>query len=134
MSASEKGPSESGREPGHSGEPIPGDGKCCPEHGVFCDEAWAGIAEKLGLSARQVAILRRILADQSEEEIAQALALSRDTVHTHMQRLHQKLHAHSRLQLATAVFGPCLVWHFESPPPSGCRLRRCHLRRRIDAL
>jgi len=104
---------------------------CFDGQGLFCQDAWAGIAEKLGLSAHQVAILRRILADQSEEEIAQALALSRDTIHTHMQRLHQKLDAHSRLQLATAVFGACLVWHFESPPPSGCRLRRCHLRRRL---
>ena len=101
---------------------------CIDGEGLFCHEAWAGIADRLGLSERQAQILRHMLADQSDEEIALELGLSRDTIHTHLQRLREKFHAHSRLQLAIPIFGACLVWHLESPPP-----RDCPLRRRLDA-
>lgn len=96
----------------------------CDSHALFCAEAWAGIAEQLGLSPRQVQILQGMLADESEDEIARALDLSKDTIHTHMGRLHEKLGAHSRIQLAVQVFRACHAWHFASSPPRNCSLRR----------
>ncbi len=84
-------------------------------HGLFCEEAWAAIADKLELSPRQMEVARCVLTDQSDEEIARALGLSRGTVHTHVERLHEKLDVHSRVQVVTrvvAAYTPIL------PPPS----------------
>jgi DNA-binding CsgD family transcriptional regulator len=93
---------------------------CCEGPGLFCEEAWAGITERLELSPRQAQIAKAVLADQSDDEIAQALGLSPDTAHSHVQRLREKLHAHSRLQLATRVFATYLAWRTDSGPPIGC--------------
>ena len=96
---------------------------CSQRDGLLCEEAWGGIADKLGLSPRQMEVARYVLADQSDGEIAQALSLSRGTVHTHVERLHEKLEVHSRVQLATQVFATYLAWRIESPPPTDCPLR-----------
>jgi len=93
---------------------------CGDGHGLLCREAWVGIGDVLGLSPRQAEVARCVLADQGEDEIAQALGLSPDTVHSHVKRLREKLHAHSRLQLATRIFATYLAWRIESPPPIGC--------------
>ncbi len=81
------------------------------------------IASKLDLSSRQVQVARCVLSDQGEEEIARALGLSRGTVHTHLERLHEKLEVHSRVQSARRVFAAYFAWLIESPPPSGHPLR-----------
>lgn len=96
---------------------------CCKGRGLLCEEAWAAIANKLELSPRQMEVARCVLTDQGDGEVAQALGLSRGTVHTHVERLHEKLHVHSRVQLATQVFAAYLAWRIESPPSTGCPLR-----------
>ena len=120
-------PGEQSRELGgrrkRPGARVPPVFPCSNGGGLFCEKAWAGLAEKLELSPRQMEVARYVLADQSDGEIAQALGLSRGTVHTHVERLHEKLHVHSRVQLATQVFAAYLVWRIESPPPTGCPLR-----------
>ena len=93
---------------------------CCDGPGLFCAEAWTGIVGKLGLSPRQAQIAKCVLANQSDDEIAQALGLSWGTVQTHMERLHERLGVHSRLQLATQVVATYLAWRRESAPPRGC--------------
>ena len=105
------------------GARVPRAFPCSQRDGLFCEEAWGGIADKLGLSPRQTEVARSVLADQSDGDIAQALSLSRGTVHTHVERLHEKLAVHSRVQLATLVFATYLAWRIESPPPRGCPLR-----------
>ncbi len=80
MSVPEKPPPGS-KGPGHSGEPVLGDGKCCPEHGVFCDEAWAAIAKRLGLPPRQAEVARGLVAGQGDRQIARALGISLPSVH-----------------------------------------------------
>ena len=96
---------------------------CSLRHGLFCKEAWERVAGKLGLSPRHTEVARSALADQSEEDIAQALGVSQRTVHTHVERLHEKLEVHTRVQLVTLVFATYLEWRMESPPPIDCPLR-----------
>jgi len=120
MSPSEKRPSESGRGPRHSGEPVPGDGECCPEHGVFCDEAWAAIAKRLGLPSRQGQVARGLVAGQSDDEIARSLGLSWETVQTHMKRLHARLNIQNRVELVNLAWAAYYAWRRESPPPKVC--------------
>ena len=123
MSASEKGPSESGRGPGHSGEPVPGDGKCSPEHGVFCDEAWAAITKRLGLPPRQAEVARCVVAGQDNKEIARVLVLSRETVHTYVHRLFARLDIQSRVELTTLAWDAYHAWCRDSRPPQRCPRR-----------
>jgi DNA-binding CsgD family transcriptional regulator len=122
MSASEKGPSESGRGPGHSGESVPGDGKCCPKHGLFCDAAWAAIAKMRGFSPRQVQMLRRLVVGEGDRQIASALGLSLATVQTHMKRLYERLRVHCRIELGMQVSADYYAWRAESPPLPGCHI------------
>ena len=89
---------------------------------LFCDTAWAGIRDKLGLSVRQASIVRYVVADECDAAIARALGLSRSTVHTHMDRLHKKLDVHTRVELVGRIVAAYLTWRTESPPPPGCRL------------
>ncbi len=56
---------------------------CCPPHGVFCDEAWAAIADKLNLSPRQVQVARCVVGGQADREIVRTLGISWHTVQTH---------------------------------------------------
>ncbi len=120
-------PGERSRELGGRRRPpgawVPRLSPCSNGHGLFCEEAWAAIADKLDLSPRQMEVARCVLTDQSDGEIARVLGLSRGTVHTHMERLHERLHVHSRVQLATQVFAAYLAWRIELPPPTGCPLR-----------
>jgi DNA-binding CsgD family transcriptional regulator len=94
---------------------------CVDGHHLFCDEAWAGIADRLHLSPRQAQIVKCVLADQSDDEITRSLGISWSTVQTHMRRLHEKLRASSRVQMAMLVFDACREWRTTAPPPTGCR-------------
>jgi len=95
---------------------------CCNTENLFCDAAWAGICDKLGLSARQVSIARYIVADRSDAAIAKALGVSWSTVQTHMDRLHKKLDVHSRVEFVGRIVAAYLMWRAESPPPPDCRV------------
>jgi DNA-binding CsgD family transcriptional regulator len=76
----------------------------CGAQELFSEEAWVGIADKLGLSARQMMVARYVVADRSDDDIAAILNLSLGTVKTHMERLHAKLEVHSRVQLVEQIF------------------------------
>ena len=73
---------------------------------VFVPErSWLAIVRSLGLSEREEQVARRILVyDDSESNIAAALAISRHTVHTHLERLYRKLRVTSRCQVVTRMF------------------------------
>lgn len=94
---------------------------CCDDRDLFCEVAWARIARQLELSPRQAQIARCLLADLSDEEIARSLGLAWNTIRCHVQRLHEKLGAHSRLQLATRIFAVYRDRRAESYPPVDCQ-------------
>jgi DNA-binding CsgD family transcriptional regulator len=119
MSVPEKRPPVS-RGPGHSGESVPGDGKCRPERGEFCDEAWAVIAKRRGLSPCESEVARRAVAGQGDRQIARALGLSAKTVPTYMTRLYARLGIHCRVELTVLVCDAYHAWREESVPPTGC--------------
>ncbi len=93
---------------------------CSVGHGLFCQEAWAAIAEELQLSPRQAEVARCVVAGQSDRQAAEALGLSWGTVQTHLERLYERLNIQSRVELATRVWAAYHAWRAESPPPTGC--------------
>ena len=93
---------------------------CADGHRFFCDEAWAGIADKLKLSHRQVEIIRCVLTGEGDRQIARRLDLSLHTVQTHIKRLHEKLAIQSRVELAARIFAAYRAWRIDSHPPAGC--------------
>lgn len=102
---------------------------CCNAQNLFCDAAWAGIRDKLGLSARQASIARYVVADECDAAIARALGVSWSTVQTHMDRLHKKLDVHSRVELVGRIVAAYLTWRIESTPPPDC-----HVNTRLESL
>jgi len=88
----------------------------------FCEAAWAGLAEMLGLSKREVEVLQCLLLDDDEREVAVFLRMSPRTVRTHLERIHKKLAVHSRIALVVQLFDVHVDWLCHASPPSGCRL------------
>ena len=70
--------------------------------------AWAAIEDSLGLSKRQVAIIRAVFDDATEYTIAADLGISPHTVHTHIERLHHKLGVHDRVELVLRILAEFL--------------------------
>lgn len=70
---------------------------------ILCDHAWSAIAASLGLSKRQVQIVRVLFDDATEPAMAETLGISSHTVHTHLERVHKKLGVHSRVELVVLV-------------------------------
>jgi DNA-binding CsgD family transcriptional regulator len=93
---------------------------CSVGHGLFCEEAWAVIAKKLGLPPRQADVARRVVAGQGDKQTAEALGLSWDTVQTHMKRMYGRLNIQSRVKLATRVCAAYHTWRAEASPPTDC--------------
>jgi len=67
-------------------------------------EAWAAVALSLHLSPRELEIVRGVFNDDTEHAIADRLQSSPHTVHTHLSRLHHKLHVRTRAQIVLRVF------------------------------
>lgn len=67
-----------------------------------CD--WRELARRLRLSTRQTQIALLILEDEKELAIATRLRISEHTVHTHLERLYQKLGVSSRVRLVACLF------------------------------
>ena len=65
---------------------------------------WARISASLKLSARESEIASLVLTDVSENTIADRLAISKHTVHSHIERLYRKLAIRSRSQLVVKLF------------------------------
>ncbi len=70
---------------------------------MFSPDAWAQIARSLGLSGRELQIVRGTFDDKTEFEIAADLHISPSTIHTHVERLHHKLAITDRAQLILRV-------------------------------
>jgi DNA-binding CsgD family transcriptional regulator len=87
-------------------EPIPGGNGARPGiegSSVFPPDAWAELAVHLGLSGRELQIVRGTFDDRSEFQMAVELGVSPSTIHTHVERLHHKLTVASRVQLVVRV-------------------------------
>ncbi|MGD0768641.1 MAG: helix-turn-helix transcriptional regulator [Tepidisphaeraceae bacterium] len=96
------------------------------------EAAWERLAVKLKLSPREVQIVRALLEDQRELEIARRLRVSPHTVHAHMDRLHGKLSVRSQPELILKILTAFLLMTAEpgSPLPPICGNRtsgRCPL-------
>lgn len=70
---------------------------------MFSSMAWNEIARSLGLSVRELQIVRGTFDDQTESAIATELHICLGTVHTHIERLHHKLAVADRAQLILRV-------------------------------
>ena len=62
-------------------------------------EAWRAMAHSIGLSEREVEVLKGVVADLHDGDIAATLGLSRHTVRTYMKRIRAKLGVSSRVRL-----------------------------------
>ncbi len=73
----------------------------------FADPAgWRELAQDLGLTLREVQVALLLLKGLSLAEIAAALGISKGTVCTYNQRLHQRLRVRNRGELVvTLVLG-----------------------------
>ncbi len=80
----------------HSGRKI-------SEEALLSRHAWREIGRSLGLSARELQIVRGIFADETEAGIGANLKISSHTVHTYMERLHRKLGVVDRVDLVLKV-------------------------------
>jgi ATP/maltotriose-dependent transcriptional regulator MalT len=104
---------------------------------LLSDVAWAEIAHSLKLSGRQLEIVRNIFDNYTEMTIASNLRVSKHTIHSHLNRVFQKLRVTTRAQLVlrvmqeiltlTAAQGSCL-------PPICCNYgsRRCPINGRVS--
>ncbi|WP_447976653.1 LuxR C-terminal-related transcriptional regulator [Candidatus Nitrospira bockiana] len=71
-----------------------------------CPGSMPDIPTALPLSQREREILRRLVTGESTTDIAMALGITPKTVRNHIQRLLEKLGAHSRLQALAIAFPP----------------------------
>ena len=68
------------------------------------NEEWRSIADSLGLSVRQLQIVRYVFDGLDEPSIANTLGISSHTVHAHLNRLYTKIRVTSRCELIVRVF------------------------------
>ena len=76
---------------------------------VFSNQAWREIGRSLGLSRRELQIVRGVLNDRTEFAIAADLGISQHTVHTHFDRLHRKLGVTDRVGVVVRVMAEFLA-------------------------
>ncbi len=70
---------------------------------IFSERAWRDVARALSLSRRELDVLRGMFDGMTESAIAAELHISLRTVHTHMERLHRKLHVTHQVALVLRV-------------------------------
>jgi len=70
--------------------------------------AWELVGEELGLSRRQLELVRHVFDGKKLTTVASEMRLSLGTVKTYSQRIHQKLEIRDQRELALAVFGAYL--------------------------
>jgi DNA-binding CsgD family transcriptional regulator len=71
---------------------------------LLSDKEWQAIGLQLELSGRECDVLRYVVEDVKESIIARRLGISSHTVHTHMNRLYEKLGVGSRVELILLIF------------------------------
>ena len=85
---------------------------------LFTKGQWLRIADRLEFSRREIEIVRLVFQDAPDQAIAAELAISVNTVHTHLKRLYSKLGVTSRAGLVLQIVHEHLaelqdVQHFE---------------------
>jgi len=70
---------------------------------LFSDGQWLRIADRLQFSRREIEIVRLVFQDAPDQAIADQLAISVNTVHTHLKRLYSKLDVASRAGLVLQI-------------------------------
>lgn len=68
------------------------------------DDAWCSIADSMGMSFRQLQVVRGVFDGSDEPSIGRDLGLSAHTVHAHLNRLYKKVSVKSRCELVVRVF------------------------------
>lgn len=95
----------------------------CNPPEFLSESDWEAIVATLHLSDREGEIIANVMDGASETEIARLLGISQHTVHTHLERLHRKLHVTSRPQLIARIFATYVnVVHDASPVPRSVSL------------
>ncbi len=64
--------------------------QCLQRDPLFSEEQWQTIADRLELPGRALQIVRLVFEDAADPAIAAELAISVNTVHTHLKRLYLK--------------------------------------------
>ena len=101
-----------GRPPNRDARPASPNGAT-----LFNEQAWLAISRSLNLSKREQQLLRGVFDDATDSSIATTLGISRHTVHTHFERLHQKLGVPNRSKLILRVVDEFLT--LTASPGSG---------------
>jgi ATP/maltotriose-dependent transcriptional regulator MalT len=84
---------------------------------MFSAQVWEQIARSLGLSGRELQVVRGVFDDRIESAIATELGISPHTVHTHFDRLHRKLGVATRTGLVLRVTREFLALSASSSDP-----------------
>ena len=71
---------------------------------VLSDSQWYLIADSLKLSPREIEVVKHIFDDNREAVIAEAIGISRHTVHSYLERIYFKLRVASRCELVVRIF------------------------------
>jgi DNA-binding CsgD family transcriptional regulator len=92
--------------------------------GLFSEQEWTRIKERLGLPPRQAEILRCVLGGMSDKQVAAATGISVNTVRTHMTRLFRKFGANDRVDLIISLFAYLREYRArdDSAPASGAAI------------
>jgi DNA-binding CsgD family transcriptional regulator len=78
------------------------------DRSILSSNEWRVIANSLHISDRELEIIQGVFDDRKEFAIADDLAMSVHTVHTHLGRLYRKLHVNSRLGMVLCILSEYL--------------------------
>jgi DNA-binding NarL/FixJ family response regulator len=102
---------------------IRGQPALCPE----AEKAVVDFAHRMGtalwsqrLSRREQEIVCCLAEKLCDKEIAERLAITKSTVHTHLLHLYPKLGVHTRAQVVSKLLGGGAAWHHLFYNLSGC--------------
>ncbi len=84
--------------------------------GLFSEQEWTRIKERLGLPPRQAEILKCVMGGMSDKQVAVATGISVNTVRTHMTRLFRKFGSNDRVELIISIFGYLRECHAQDDP------------------
>ncbi len=79
-------------------------------------EQWRAMALQLGVSGRELDVIRGILDGADERTVAKRLGISVHTVHTHLNRVYRRLRVNSRSNLILRVFAQFAIMARCGPP------------------
>lgn len=83
---------------------------------ILSEPAWAAVGGSLHLSKRHMEVVKGVFDNEKEAAIADDLGISQHTVHTHLDRIYEKLGVCSRQGLVQSILGEFL--HLTADPGS----------------